>query len=196
MKMKKRNGITSSKEHPWDNACLNFTSDLWGPYVAGYIRATEIISEYVLDKQVEQDILVYPLLFLFRHCLEISMKSIISSGSRIIGTSASSLHTHDLLSTWKDCKAVLGKLWPDRDSARIMELCDEVIKQASILDSGSFNFRYPLDKAGKITLEGYRHINIRQFTENVGEVVYFLDGAVLGISEYRNFDDTRLNSET
>jgi hypothetical protein len=61
----------------WHNACLNFSLDMGIGYVYGYKKAADILVEYIKDTKTNQDYLVYPIVFLYRHHLELIIKEII-----------------------------------------------------------------------------------------------------------------------
>jgi hypothetical protein len=54
-------------EDSHNNACLNFLDDMSYGYIQGYLRTGEILADYINEKGVEQDMLIYPLLFSYRH---------------------------------------------------------------------------------------------------------------------------------
>ena len=66
-----------------NNACLSLGGDPF-PYAEGYRRAAEILVHYVNDNGQDQDFLVFPILFLYRHHLELAMKRIIGRLPRLL----------------------------------------------------------------------------------------------------------------
>ncbi len=72
----------------WENnACVNhLDSEL--AYVEGYYLGGDKLIEYVLATKRDQDFLVYPITFVYRHYLELSFKRIRRMGFRLLdGTS-------------------------------------------------------------------------------------------------------------
>src|SRR5258708_28614683 len=61
-----------------NNAWLNVMGN-GDPYAykAGYRRGAEILIGYVCEHGREQDVLVYPIIFLYRHHVELMLKRII-----------------------------------------------------------------------------------------------------------------------
>lgn len=62
------------------NACLG---NLATPhaYSQGYRKSARILSEYVYEKGRHQDFLIYPIVFLYRHHIELILKQLIIQGS-------------------------------------------------------------------------------------------------------------------
>ena len=57
------------------NACLNYMgSDDRYAYSEGYLRAARYLIEWILATASDQDILVYPIIFLYRHHIELVLK--------------------------------------------------------------------------------------------------------------------------
>ncbi len=59
------------------NACLNWAADASELYIEGYYQAALRVVENLGH---DQDFLVYPAIFLFRHYLELRLKHIIAMG--------------------------------------------------------------------------------------------------------------------
>lgn len=61
-----------------NNACLNAT---WGvdqaAYLEGYRCGARLLVEHVTEHARDQDFLVYPIIFLYRHHVELALKNII-----------------------------------------------------------------------------------------------------------------------
>src|SRR6266849_9877987 len=68
-----------------NNACLNVMHgyDQIG-YTEGYRRGARLLVEYVAENARDQDYLVYPIIFLYRHHIELALKNIIVRGPYLI----------------------------------------------------------------------------------------------------------------
>ena len=51
----------------WLNACLDPFHEDWYAYTEGYKRAANVLVEHVRGKRSDLDVLVYPIIFLYRH---------------------------------------------------------------------------------------------------------------------------------
>ena len=66
-------------------ACLNAS---WGSdqaaYTEGYRRGARLLVEYVAENARDQDFLVYPILFLYRHHIELALKNLVMQAPYLI----------------------------------------------------------------------------------------------------------------
>ncbi|EFH8745037.1 hypothetical protein GF050_17545 [Escherichia coli] len=70
-------GLLASDSDWHNNACLNYMPDHGTAYTEGYRRAADILINHIDESGRDQDFLVYPVLFLYRHHLELLIKQII-----------------------------------------------------------------------------------------------------------------------
>lgn len=133
------------------NAVLDRWTGIGDFHAEGYRQAAEVLVRRFLDDPdgtaSERDSLVLPILFLFRHYLEIRFKDIIVYGQVLSGQSAQWRHGHDLQVLWEEarqlCEAVYG--------ASVLEQLagvGEFVVEISQLDPDSTSFRYPRDAKG------------------------------------------------
>jgi len=119
--------------------------------------------------------LVYPIVFLYRHHFELSLKAIIRDGNRLLRESATFPTKHVLVDLWEKCREIFKKLREKEDFEEFKNLdaIGEYIKEFSKVDSSSQAFRYPEDKKGAAYLAGLTHINVRHLSEIVGKIAVF-----------------------
>ncbi|TCK72454.1 hypothetical protein [Acidipila rosea] len=169
-----------------NNACLSGTSQ-GDPvaYVEGYRRGAEILVRFVNDNGRDQDFLVYPILFLYRHHLELAMKRIIRRLPRLLYRELTSnetgqLRQHSLTGLWQALKPMVASIykavdWPDAKSEDIAG-ADDYVRQLSAIDPDSESFRYPFGKSGKANMpEGLIRLNIRHFAVTISRLVQYID---------------------
>lgn len=169
-----------------NNACLNGTGQ-GDPvaYVEGYRRGAEILVHFVNDNACDQDFLVYPILFLYRHHLELAMKRIISRLPRLLNRDLTSheagqLSRHSLNGLWMTLKPMVSLIykaveWPPAKSEDIAG-ADDYIRQLSEVDPGSESFRYAFGKSGKTNMpEGLDRINMRHFAVTISRLIQYID---------------------
>ena len=83
-----------SGDKDWNaNACLNWSLDTMGLYIEGYREAADKLVHDVVESGTNQDILVFPISFLYRQYIELQLKHIIRE-SRIFLEEGSSLPEH------------------------------------------------------------------------------------------------------
>jgi len=174
--------LFKSGEDWWHNACLGYLGDEgWFLYADGYKRAADLLVEYVKDARVEQDLLVYPTVFLYRQYIELRLKELIRDGNRLLDSPEALPQHHRLDQLWEQCRRILEQVWPE-EPAEDLDAVEECIHQFSQVDPTSTAFRYPTDRNGKRSLPGLRHINLRNLSEVMARIGTLLDGASTGIS--------------
>jgi hypothetical protein len=180
-----------------NNACLNVmvNGDAYA-YKAGYRRGAEILVDYVCQNGRDQDFLVYPIIFLYRHHVELMLKRIIKRilyliDARLTEDQKQHLERHRLDLLWRDLRMMLPRMceavgWEEIDAAHIKGV-DEYIRQLSELDADSLSFRYSHSKKGKESLpRSLKNINLRHFGElmtRLANYLYGIDEAVSWLFE-------------
>lgn len=177
--MKKANAseLFSIDEDWHNNACLNeWIHDHGSTYAAGYRRAAELLIKHIDSKGRDQDILVYPIVFLFRHHVELTVKRIIAicllqiTEPDVKGPKVD----HDLNILWGHARKLVRIVDPTFPRANHKHT-DAVIKEIVAIDARSTAFRYDRTKEGKTSLAGISHINTRRFGEKMKAACYELD---------------------
>ena len=192
-----------------NNACLNVMhgGDEIG-YAEGYRRGARLLVEYVAENARDQDYLVYPIIFLYRHHIELALKNIIVRGLYLIDrvpTEAEKKHLimHRLDLLWQDLKPMFADIckaagWraPERDD---VEGIDEYIHQLSSMDPDSYAFRYAHSKKGTPSLPSdLKQVNLRHFAETIERLADYLDGldaATVHLEEVKSEMEAEWRSE-
>ncbi len=130
--------------------CLYAPSD-WNARAWGFKRAADILAAHVLATFGGGDLVIYPIVFLYRHQLELSLKEIILKGNELLDEPIKFRATHPLHDLWNDCRTVLERIGVSIDipEAEPFEAC---ITQLDGLDPQSLSFRYPVTKTGTSAL--------------------------------------------
>ncbi|HRE53683.1 MAG TPA: hypothetical protein PLP22_02680 [Candidatus Competibacter sp.] len=168
-----------------NNACLNFTPNVAYGYIHGYKCAADSLVTQIIQTRSNQDILVFPIVFLYRHYLELALKYIIADGRKLLGEKGSFPTHHKIEHLWPLAKGILRKIWSGSEPKEV-ELIDHLIKELSIIDPDSMSFRYPENLEGKNSLPNIKHINLRHLGQTIDQVGDFLEAVHMGISEYLN----------
>lgn len=153
-----------------NNACLNYMPDHSTAYTEGYRRAADILIGHIDASGRDQDFLVYPVLFLYRHHLELLIK-------QIIGLALALAEEPDRHQYKKDDHN-LNNLWPLAQTL-ILEVDDsyrpsdfkivkEVVKALHQADERATDFRYAKRNDGTRSLEGIHYVNTRRFGVQMG----------------------------
>lgn len=168
-----------------NNACLNFVkgSNAVALYSVGYRTGAERLAKYVLAEHLEQDTLIYPIAFLWRHYVELRLKGLLRSARLLKDEDVDDKIDHRLLPLWQKLRPLLEEIEPDGDQETLGAV-EEIVMQFDLIDTDSFAFRYPTTKRGAHSLPmELLHINIRNLTEVMQRVASFLDAVdtMLGV---------------
>jgi hypothetical protein len=172
------------------NACVNGIDDL-AAYQNGYRRAALHLAEYVCDAGRGQDFLVYPIVYLYRHHIELTLKSIISVACFVVDYTLTekdldTLGRHDLAKLWNLARPLLNPTCELGGSPALppddLEGIDSYILQLHKLDPDGQRFHYATTKSkGRKAKRlpslhpDLKHINIRNFAIALEKLADYLD---------------------
>lgn len=180
---KEDNPFTPDDRDWWNNACLHRSHHVLDLYATGFKEAADVLVEEVSETRHRQDVLVFPIGFLYRHYIELRLKEIVKTGRELLDEDGGAPTGHNLTTLWGSARAIIEKVWPEasKDDLNATEGCLSRFAEA---DPGSDGFRYPCDRSGNPTLSDVRQINLRNLKEVVDRLSVVLDGASTGISVY------------
>jgi hypothetical protein len=115
----------------------------------GYMRAGAALVDLCEQSgdRLDRHELVYPILFCYRHALELAMKWIVGQYGRYADVAAEDHLHHDLWKLWAVCKKVIVDVGSDGENEELLAV-EQVVKDFHDLDKGSFSFRYSRDRNG------------------------------------------------
>ena len=145
---------------------------IWG----GNKKAADILIETCREDSHGRYSLIYPILFNYRHAIELAMKWIISMYGRYSTAEIKDIEHHNLWKLWCLSKQIIVEVGSESDAIPIVE---QVIKDLHDLDSSGQAFRYPSSKAGApIALPKYMVDlpHIRDVMEGVDNFFSGVDG--------------------
>lgn len=175
--------LFTTAEDWWNNACLNLSGTGWSTYAIGYRDAADILASTIDANNRQQDFLVYPIVFLYRQYLELSIKDLIRKARKLKDLREPLPPTHNIKSLWEVCHGLLSAISPG-DSVEELGHIGRLISEFSVVDPTSTAFRYPEDKNGRPSLPGLSKINLRNVRDVIEKIAILLDGADAQISEY------------
>ena len=166
------------------NACVNFIHDDSDLYAEGYRRAGEIVTHWLADNEAQGlDFLVYPLVFLFRHALELQLKSAIRWGRFALHKSERGFPTHHRIADlWHMCRPLVEEYWANSSDDLLNEV-EITLKEFQQHDPSGQDFRYSRRTDGTKTTPELSHINMEAFYEKVTKAYDLLDGISTGFEE-------------
>ena len=154
--------------------------DEWYHYSFGYLKAAEIIESDLIKNPIDRDFLIYPLIYLYRHYLEIVMKDIIIITNKLLGYSGfTPKGGHDLMRLWNESQNILKEFYDDYPEPA--SSIEEKIKEFYNVDIKSDNFRYPIDKKGDFSLNSIEVINYINFGDSFREIKDYMEEIASGL---------------
>ncbi len=169
-------------------------------YIAEAFRvlAQEEVKRQKKNKQLGripiEDFRAYPIVFLYRHALELYMKSIILIGSDMLRLNDQPVFerenvftTHNLDVLRQEVERVFtvyGWGW-DLGNSNFGSVKDfrKIVGELHAIDAGSYSFRYPVDTKGKPSLEADFRFNLFKFASILDDLFPTLEGAAIGAHE-------------
>ncbi|UXR65925.1 hypothetical protein EZJ49_06655 [Bdellovibrio bacteriovorus] len=175
------------------NSCLNFAPDMTGAYTRGFKAMAQVGIEAIRDNRSQQDILVYPIVFNFRHHIELQLKEAIGYGFEFLDRSQSVPNIHSIDKLWSELKSVLAevkKVTGQCPDASEIKNAERVIMELVCLDPEGINFRYAKNKKGEGSIDQeLRILNLESFSGAIDKLSFFLDCVVSHLHflfEYKN----------
>lgn len=160
----------------------------FGAFAKGYIAAAEFLAAQLLEARRFSDYQAYPVVFLYRHALELSLKHVIYrcaelGALREIDSIRDALHNHHKLAGLVDAaSASLAMLFPgDQMLCALIPKCKQTCFELSEIDPDSFAFRYPMDKKGQYATKAHLTLNLSAFATHMSSLLEDLDTVRFGL---------------
>jgi hypothetical protein len=141
----------------------------------GYMTAGAALIDEAEHRSHDRHVLIYPVLFNYRHGLETAMKWTISMYGRLAGVRLDELD-HDLWSLWKKCRAILESVErPDENAA--VTAVEQIVKDFHDIDKAAIAFRYSTDRNGGTIVLPNQAIDLQNLQHVMEAVDNFFKGA-------------------
>lgn len=185
---------------PWPDESTHFFQEIvqsgwrystetqWHLYAEGYHQAAEKLYALWLENQRSPDHLIYPMMFLCRHYVELRLKELIQAAESLLELPTEWKLDHNLDFLVSLLQPHLKKIWPDGSNEELQNAC-RLIKELSSIDKTSFLFRYPVDTNRNDITKKVTSLDVDNFFDALRKLASFLDGASAGVSVY--LDDLR-----
>ena len=178
----KLNESIFSPNQSWRNNA--YLEPEWGLYVLGYREAADSLVENAEELGV--DLLVYPVMFLYRHFLEIGLKHDLTVLKRYFREPLKLPPHHRLDILWQEVRSLMEKEWNTAMHTEYYDAIGDRITEFQQIDEQSYAFRYPVTKQNTSSLnsvsniyeEGKAIINLMQVKEVVHEMAIFIEGTI------------------
>ena len=140
----------------------------------GYKRSADALVDQALQDWREADFLIYPILFLYRHALELNLKYIINVYGRNVGVDPI-WNSHDFQVLWPRFLKVLEEFGTD-DPDNADQIVGGVVAQFGNIDPGSFSHRYPCDRFGNAIPLVQDRVNLEMLKDVMDGVFSYFSG--------------------
>lgn len=172
-------------------------------YIAGFRKAAKILATNC-ESTFDRNTLIFPIVYNYRHYLELILKSILSKLNYYITSNAAIddedikkqvFESHNLDGIWGKIKYLKKQLDSNDlrcffDSKLDFQKVDRAIKEITTIDKGSFAFRYAYDKTGNPSIpEEVQWISIENFVnkmDEVAEILEAIDNMIAIGNDYKN----------
>ncbi len=151
-------------------------------YIAGYKDSADLLIENAIDsKNISVlDTVIFPVLFLYRQFIELSLKQsiIILNGenkedmSKTIGNI-----NHDLIEAWKKYSDIMSNSMSENE-LKTLKIVGKYIQEFHEIDKGSFNFRYPITKKMELVFGSEKRINLLHLKNIINEISNYFNGSL------------------
>lgn len=178
------------------NACISHWLEVGYVYSTGFRRAGLRLVEHVCETGSDQDFLIYPIVYLYRHHTELLLKAIIGIAAALLDRELTkadhkALGGHDLDRLWNTTRPLLNPVcalvpnppFPDDDLQGI----ESYIRQLHEHDPNGQCFRYATTKPKQSDLPrsaasvpslspDLKLVNIRAFAAAMEKLADYLEG--------------------
>ena len=165
------------------NVCTSISANNLSVYSEGYKRAADIIIDSLEDYYFEINFLFHPVLYLYRHHIELTLKSIIGYANILEECDNSFPRTHDLSILWMKARDKI-KIIGDEIQEDDLKAVDDLIAQFADFDPLSTTFRYPIDSKGEPSIKNHIILNLSHFKSVIEKLSAFLECVVSAFSDY------------
>ena len=182
------------------NAIVGGNRVNWDLFCDGYRRAADAIVDHFIERRTELSdyssyhaFLACPIIFLYRHYLELRLKDLFIGYGELLGESTK-VGGHKLTWLWQKVyeRASRASTESVAEIDEDMDILEGIVQEFDRIDPKSETFRYPVDNQGSnVTLPP--EIDLLRLKEAMKWVSYVLDGWSVGVDEYISAGHTELD---
>jgi len=170
----------------WEHsACLNGFPNVWAFYALGYKRAADILVGEFAEMSRGRDPLVFPIVFLYRQFLELSLKDLIRQARCYLECSTAFPAMHELDKLWRKFCSLLSEINSDAVTDEMRQI-ERLIDEFCAIDPISQAFRYPEDKQGNPSLPNMNDINVVNVRDVVSKMALLLECVDAMVEQYQS----------
>jgi len=153
-------------------------------YQTGYMDAADILVKHYDHRSPSTNFLVYPIVFLYRHHLELILKDLIRDGEGLLREPFTHWNSHDLTRMWRPIRDIVKLVWPGASDG-CLTVVDTCIGEMNAHDPRSDAWRYPVDKEGGANLGALSRFDLPNLQDVMHRLCDFLDLVYEAVHQYR-----------
>ena len=154
----------------------------------GYKLAADLLVEQAEAQAWRRPKLVYPIVFCYRHYLELTLKSVLQQYGPL-GDLTSSWSHHRLDNLWRDYRALLCVVGGETSADETTGVVEQCVAKFAKVDPASDAFRYPTRRRGQpfgTELEILDLISLRDTMQGIENYFLAVDGFLNSLTEIRS----------
>lgn len=140
----------------------------------GYKTAGDLMVEAAGRDGLARDTLVFPIIFNYRHFIEISLKYLLANYGPTVGI-APNWRSHDLARLWRSSLEMFKK-YEITDPDDTNPTVGAIILEFAKIDPRSYAYRYPVDRWGRQLPVAQRHLHLPTLADVMNGVSGYFDG--------------------
>jgi len=180
-------------ERGWSFFFSNEPTAEFGYYGSGFLEAARTLARSFARRRGRSQIDILPVLFLYRHSIELLAKAAIITGNRLLQIRGAGQDEKGLFANFRCSRHRLVPLldairqvfddlswewhWPNSE-VKSFDDVKRVMKELDALDPDSFNFRYPTDIRGQRAVSTSHLIGQRTVLAALDDLAESLDTTV------------------
>lgn len=147
----------------------------WYHLINGYKDAADCLVVHALETRGDLRKLGNPILFLYRHHLELALKDLIRDCLSLLGREDAFPKTHRIGMLWQTCRSLLDEISPGLCCSEEVGNATRLMLDFQKVDPTSEAFRYPEDKHGNRPLSDKAVFYLETVREVVGKISLMLE---------------------
>ena len=140
----------------------------------GYKKGADLMVNSARNSNFDRDCLVYPIIFNYRHFLELSLKHLIATYGPTFGAEPN-WNCHDLTTLWTQFEKILVGYGTD-ESETTDKIVKNIVAQFAKIDSRSDSYRYAVDTNGNPIPVAVSKLDLDILKDVMDGVAGFFDG--------------------
>jgi hypothetical protein len=142
---------------------------IWEQVIHGYKEAGDTLVEQTVNASAPHDLLIYPIMTLYRHYLELSLKHLyLLTGEELNEPSSPERFRHKLDSLWKEVRTRLPRVPDIGDLRHLEDVVDLVVGSFVEKDRKATTFRYPDEVQGLPVHDRINVVTLKTHIHNAG----------------------------